>query len=342
MKKILTIILAIGLMATFTACNNKQGTSGDQNKSGEEQQKPQSEGTILSLEGNPTTGYAWYPSNYDSNIIKVEALENEPKNNNEKQNANNTNNGNSGNSGKSGENANSGESGEGEQLVGAPSIFKFKIIGLKEGSTTLTFDYYRSWEGAETSIDTLEYVVTVDDLLNVVATEKVPEGPNVDEFTPTAEMQGLVDDLVAKSGVQFRAAASSKILVANAPTFVGLSEEQFTRDVVDSIVYEPMISPATSSMCIVKLSDTADMARLKQDVLDNCNPMKWICTGAKKCLVIESGRYILLVMSTPEDCEALKTAFTDHFGADNVGKPLTKDGLVDEFDEGANGGIIAQ
>ena len=32
MKKILTIMLAIGLIATFTACNNKEKQSGDKLK----------------------------------------------------------------------------------------------------------------------------------------------------------------------------------------------------------------------------------------------------------------------------------------------------------------------
>lgn len=317
MKKILTIILAIGLIATFTACNNKGQQSGDKTNQSGEQNK--SEGTILSIEGNPTTGYTWHPSGYDSSIIKVEDLETETL----KQEANENHN-------------TSGESGEENNLVGTPSIFRFKITGLKEGSTALAFDYYRSWEGSESTIETKEYMVTVDNILNVVVTEKVnidDEIPSEDDFLPSAEMETLVNDLVSKSGVQFPMAATSKILLVNAPTFVGLSEELYKTNVVDSAVYEPMISPATSSMCIVKFSDTSDVATLKQTILDNCNPAKWICTSAEKCLVIESGRYVMLVMSTSENCEALKNAFVEHFGANNVGKALTKDGASSDINE---------
>ena len=41
----------------------------------------------------------------------------------------------------------------------------------------------------------------------------------------------------------------------------------------------------------------------------------------------------MLVMSTSENCESLKKAFTDHFGTDNVGNALTKDGASSDIDE---------
>ena len=322
MKKILTIVMALGLIATFAACDNNEPVksgdnvvqSGENENNNQNENQTNTEGTVISIEGNATTGYTWHATSYDNTVISVEELGTEPLE-----------------QGAVSEQPESGESGD-AQLVGTPSLFKFKVTGLQGGVTNLVFDYYRSWEGSEFAVDTKEYVVTVDNLLNVIVTERVdePEVPVEDEFTPSAEMQSLVDTLITNSGVQFAMPGSMKILLANAPTFVGLSEDLFTANVVDSIVYEPMISPATSSLCIVKLSDEADMATLKQTVLDNSNPAKWICTGAEKVLVMESGRYIMLVMSTPDNCEALKTAFTNHFGAENVGEALTKDGVAAE------------
>ena len=150
---------------------------------------------------------------------------------------------------------------------------------------------------------------------------------------PSTEMEILINDLITKSEVQIPMPAATKILLANAPTFVGLSEDLFSKYVVDSVVYEPMISPATSSICIVKLSEDADINSLKQTVLENSNPAKWVCTGAEYCLVMESGRYIMLAMSTEENCNALKDAFTEQFGAENVGTPLTKEGVSIEGED---------
>lgn len=240
MKKLLTIILAIGLVATFTACDNNEtkNPNGDNN-------------TVVSGE-----------------------------NNNGSEENNNTEN----NNGSEENNEQSGNEESGEEIL-----------------------------------------------------------PEEDDFMPSQELQTLVDDLIAKSEVQFSMPGSMKIMLENAPTFVGLSEQLFTQYVEDSIVYEPMISPATSSLCIVKVSDEANVTDLKQQVIDNCNPRKWVCTGAEKCLAIDSGNYILLIMSTPDNCEAMKTAFTEHFGAENVGEALTKDGVpAENYEEDMNGGLLLE
>ena len=295
MKKLLTILIALGLVASLAACGNKKPVESGE-KSGEKVSGEQlnTEGAVLVIPGTSSDEYAWSVTNYDSNIVSVEGIGTEKT----------------------------------DEYEETKTLTSFRIKGIKEGSTTIVFDYYRPSDGAESSIETKEYMATVDNVLNVVVVEKASENenPTEDDYTASADMQNLVDTLVDKSKVTFRMAMSSKIMKENAPTFIGLSEDVFDNQVVDSVVYEPMISPATSSMCIVKVSDTANVTELKQTIIDNCDPAKWICTSAEKCLAIDSGNYILLIMSSADDCEAMKNAFTEHFGANNVGKALTKDG----------------
>lgn len=298
MKKLLTVLLAIGLVATFTACNdNTPVNSGDQ-VSGEQSATQE---TTLTLTGTKMEGYAWHAAGYDYNTISVEAL---------------------------GEDATSGE----ETSL---ATFRFRIVGLAEGVTEITFDYYSEEDGIGLagSINTKVYVATVDEQRNITVTEKIEDTDPEEDRTASEEMETLVNTLVTDSGVQFNMPGTSKILVANAPTFIGLSEEQFTQYVEDSVVYEPMISPAQSSLCVVRLKEGSDVAALKKTIIEQCNPNKWICTGAEYCLAIDSGNYILLIMSTEADCNAMKTAFTNHFGADKVGEALTKEGEVSEGDD---------
>ena len=125
-----------------------------------------------------------------------------------------------------------------------------------------------------------------------------------------------------KSGVMIRMPMASPIEAFSAFTFIGLTEDEFNANVATATAFESMIMPANQSVCLVELKDTADVASVKQKMIDNCDPNKWICMSADKCLVVDSGKYVLLVMSTQEDCEALKTAFADEFG--NVGEALTK------------------
>lgn len=48
------------------------------------------------------------------------------------------------------------------EIIGKGGMHIFEFQGSKAGETTLTFNYFRSWEGTETSIDTRVYKITVD------------------------------------------------------------------------------------------------------------------------------------------------------------------------------------
>ena len=67
----------------------------------------------LEFTGNPTTGYIWFFEIEDESIIQVEETIN--------------------------------YLGE-KKIVGAPSLFMYKIKSLKPGITTLCFQYKRPWE----------------------------------------------------------------------------------------------------------------------------------------------------------------------------------------------------
>lgn len=137
-----------------------------------------------------------------------------------------------------------------------------------------------------------------------------------------SELEAKINTLMEKSEVMIRMPMAMPIEAETAFTLIGLTEEEFNTNVANAMSYESMIMPANKSVCLVELNDTADVASIKQKMIDNCDPNKWICMSADKCLVVDSGKYVLLVMSTAEDCEALKTAFTAEFG--NAGEALTK------------------
>ncbi|SMC78536.1 protease inhibitor I42 family protein [Papillibacter cinnamivorans] len=85
----------------------------------------------VTLEGNPTTGYGWYVSVNDPEVLWP----------------------------CSESYAQDESSGE---IVGAGGTYTWCFKALKPGKTTLTFRYYRSWEGEDSAIRTAEYTVTVE------------------------------------------------------------------------------------------------------------------------------------------------------------------------------------
>jgi inhibitor of cysteine peptidase len=85
------------------------------------QQKPELMGTTIKigesitheLDGNPTTGYTWQYKAENPEIVKIsEEIVSENK----------------------------------DGMAGTPSKFKYKIEGVKRGSTQILFTYQRSWE----------------------------------------------------------------------------------------------------------------------------------------------------------------------------------------------------
>jgi len=144
-----------------------------------------------------------------------------------------------------------------------------------------------------------------------------------DEPIVKSELEIKIDNLVQKSNVQVRMPMPMEIVAESSQTYIGLTEAQFTENVKSAIAYESMIMPSNFSLCLVELNDGANVADIKKAIIDNCDLNKWICAWADKAIAVDSGKYIMLVMSTAEDCDALQQAFADEFGT--VGEVLSKD-----------------
>ena len=135
MKKtfLITVLLLI-VCITLVGCGKK----------GQEDVKEENQNLVtevndftISLNANPTTGYTWSHTVENSELVEI----------------------------KSEYVPNKVEDG----VVGAGGNEVITIKGLKPGTTTVTFKYSRSWEPSE-SDKVAEYVITVDDNLNVTET----------------------------------------------------------------------------------------------------------------------------------------------------------------------------
>ena len=87
-----------------------------------------------------------------------------------------------------------------------------------------------------------------------------------------------------------------------------------------------------ANIILDKLSLIIDkLEELKQKIFDNCNPNKWICMSAERVVVLDSGEYIMLAMTSQDKGDALIKAFKEYFDQ-NVGPVLDK--TVSESFEG--------
>jgi len=117
MKKNITVIGVLCLAVTVVGCS----TSFAGEKAG----------TIVELEGNPTTGYVWEVDISNPDIVK--------------------------------EMGNEYISSQlDDDVVGVGGVFRFNFQGVAPGETEITFKYHRPWEEDTPPLDTVTYTAVVD------------------------------------------------------------------------------------------------------------------------------------------------------------------------------------
>ena len=86
-----------------------------------------------------------------------------------------------------------------------------------------------------------------------------------------------------------------KVTADNAQYHLGKSDIEFE----EAIASEPMMQPGAYSLVLVKVKEGADVEKIKSEIKENVNPMKWICVGVSEenVIVDNIGDIIFLVMS---------------------------------------------
>lgn len=78
----------------------------------------------------------------------------------------------------------------------------------------------------------------------------------------------------------------------------------------EALASEPMIQPGAYSLVLMRVKEGADVEKVKTDIRENADPMKWICVGVQKeNIIVDSiGDVIFLVMSD-DQAKPLHEAF---------------------------------
>lgn len=97
-----------------------------------------------------------------------------------------------------------------------------------------------------------------------------------------------------------------------------------TNDGIESItVSEPLITSQAYSVAIVKVKDSADVEKIKQEMLDNIDMRRWICVSAEQLYITNSGNVIFSVMADKDVAKAVYNDFKKYVN-NNIGKELEK------------------
>ncbi|MBU5455536.1 DUF4358 domain-containing protein [Caproiciproducens sp. MSJ-32] len=103
-------------------------------------------------------------------------------------------------------------------------------------------------------------------------------------------MTKLYDDLDEDLGEL----VTTELTKENLSYYLGINELDFE----EGLASEPMLSTSAHSVVLVRVKDSVDIEKIKNDIKENVDPFKWVCVGVEKDkIVVENiGNLILLVM----------------------------------------------
>ncbi len=94
----------------------------------------------------------------------------------------------------------------------------------------------------------------------------------------------------------------------NEARFLGTSGIPYER----AIASEPNISPTLYSLCLLKVKEGEDVAKVAKMVKENADPRKWVCTGlSDNDVYVEYVNDVVILVMSAEDGEALAEAFRE-------------------------------
>lgn len=142
-------------------------------------------------------------------------------------------------------------------------------------------------------------------------------------FNTTKDIKTLINTINKDNKDILPELETMKINVKNideVTSYTGLT----TNDGIESItVSVPVMTAQAYSVAIVKVKDSADVEKIKQEMLDNIDMRRWICVSAEQLYITNSGNVIFSVMADKDIAKAVYNDFKKYV-KNNIGKELEK------------------
>ena len=103
-------------------------------------------------------------------------------------------------------------------------------------------------------------------------------------------------------------------------SYTGLTSND---DIESIVVSVPLITSQAYSVAVVKVKDTANVEKIKQEMLDNIDMGRWICVSAEQLYITNSGNVIFSVMTDKDIAKAVYDDFKKYVN-NEIGKELEK------------------
>lgn len=114
-----------------------------------------------------------------------------------------------------------------------------------------------------------------------------------------------------------------KVDIKNIDEVTSYTGLKTNNDIESIVVSVPMMTSQAYSVAVVKVKDTANVEKIKQEMLDNIDMRRWICVSAEQLYITNSGNVIFSVMADKDIAKAVYNDFKKYVN-NNIGKELEK------------------
>ena len=130
------------------------------------------------------------------------------------------------------------------------------------------------------------------------------------------ELEGSLEDILDEIYETADLDSNFKDYIKDGLELKDITEENIDYHLGTSIEYEsaiasvPIMMPSAYELCLVRVKEGADIEKIKSDIKENADPMKWICVGVDPSNVVVDniGNTVILIMSD-DHVEPLHEAF---------------------------------
>lgn len=141
----------------------------------------------------------------------------------------------------------------------------------------------------------------------------VKEGTEEQQPSYPGTLPELVEKIYEIAPVELMLSTPTPIDLSDADAvqyYLGLSSASGIQEAVSS---DAMISSQAYSLCVVRITEEADITAIARSMFDDVDMDKWICVRADRLSVTAWGDVILLVMLDSKLSETAHTALSDAF-----------------------------
>ena len=113
-------------------------------------------------------------------------------------------------------------------------------------------------------------------------------------------LEELAEAIYAQNPLELMMGPTTQIEITNADNlkyYLGLSDAAGIKEAVFS---EPMIGSIPYSLCLVRVTEDADIAAISQSIFDGIDTRKWMCVEADQLIVAHYADIILMIMANSD------------------------------------------